>query len=341
MANARKPADLVLEGGGVKGIGLVGALSELDKAGYRFGRSAGTRVAGTSAGAVAGALVAAGMPIEQIREVMYNLDYRNFRDKSTIGRLPIVGDGYDLLFEKGVYEGDFLRTWLRDQLKELGVETFADLELVDPPSWMEPDQQYSLVVMATDVTTGQLVRLPWDYRMYGLDPGRQRVADAVRASMSIPFVYKPVTMTNPRTKQSSTLVDGGVLSNFPIDALDRLDGKPPRWPTFGVKLLPALPHDDKLMLPHSLRALLGAPVMPAAGLLESVLTTAIVGNDQTRLKQPWAAARTIRVDTNSVGVTDFDLTDEQKRLLFDNGRKAARAFIRDWDFKDYLARYRR
>jgi NTE family protein len=47
-------ADLVLEGGGVKGIGLVGAYSALTDAGYAF-----HRIAGTSAGAIVGALIAA------------------------------------------------------------------------------------------------------------------------------------------------------------------------------------------------------------------------------------------------------------------------------------------
>ena len=47
-------ADLVLEGGGVKGIGLAGAVLALDQAGYRF-----QRVAGTSAGAIAAAIIAA------------------------------------------------------------------------------------------------------------------------------------------------------------------------------------------------------------------------------------------------------------------------------------------
>ena len=46
VGSAGKPADLVLEGGGVKGIGLAGAVLALDQAGYRF-----QRVAGTSAGA--------------------------------------------------------------------------------------------------------------------------------------------------------------------------------------------------------------------------------------------------------------------------------------------------
>src|SRR6185437_7564029 len=133
----------------------------------------------------------------------------------------------------GVFEGDHLREWLGNELAGLGVETFDDLALDDPAPWMGEDQRYSLVVTATDVTLGRLVRLPWDYRsVYGVaEPGRQRVADAVRASMSIPFFFEPVTIANPGTGLVSTLVDGGVLSNFPIDTLDRPDGRQPRWPT--------------------------------------------------------------------------------------------------------------
>src|ERR1044072_7106847 len=51
---ADSAADLVLEGGGVKGIGLVGAAMRLAEHGYEF-----PRVAGTSAGAIVGAVLAA------------------------------------------------------------------------------------------------------------------------------------------------------------------------------------------------------------------------------------------------------------------------------------------
>src|SRR5580693_6491654 len=49
-----KDADLVLSGGGVKGIGLIGAVVALMDAGYRI-----HRVSGTSAGSIVGAIVAA------------------------------------------------------------------------------------------------------------------------------------------------------------------------------------------------------------------------------------------------------------------------------------------
>ncbi|MEU7943025.1 patatin-like phospholipase family protein [Microbispora bryophytorum] len=339
MAGMDKRADLVLEGGGVKGVGLVGALHELHTAGYRFGRAAGTRVAGTSAGAVVGALAAAGMPPERMRELLFDVDYRRFRDASAAERVPLVGRGFSLLsllFEQGVFEGDHLREWLGNELAGLGVETFDDLALDDPAPWMGEDQRYSLVVTATDVTLGRLVRLPWDYRsVYGVaEPGRQRVADAVRASMSIPFFFEPVTIANPGTGLVSTLVDGGVLSNFPIDTLDRPDGRQPRWPTFGVKLLPAF-GEDTLRLP-----LVGAPHLPALRLLTSLVGTAIVGHDQTYLDRPWVRARTIQVDTEGVGMVDFDLDEGQRHHLYRNGRTAAAAFLATWDWDDYRARYR-
>jgi NTE family protein len=49
----------------------------------------------------------------------------------------------------------------------------------------------------------------------------------------------PVSLTSTK-RLTSILVDGGLLSNFPIDSLDRTDGKKPRWPTFGVTVVPSL-----------------------------------------------------------------------------------------------------
>ena len=89
--------------------------------------------------------------------------------------------------------------------------------------------------MTSDITRGQLLRLPWSYEQYGINPDGQRLADAVRASMSIPFFFRPSFLAVPGG-DPSVLVDGGMLSNFPVDTFDRTDGKPQRWPTIGIKL---------------------------------------------------------------------------------------------------------
>src|SRR4029078_9982 len=103
-------ADLVLEGGGVKGVGLVGAYSALTDAGYTF-----HRIAGTSAGAIVGALIAAGMGQEDLKDIMRTGDYGRFQDEGFIDHLGLVGKGFSVLFEKGIYEGHYLVEWLRSE----------------------------------------------------------------------------------------------------------------------------------------------------------------------------------------------------------------------------------
>ncbi len=58
-----KKADAVFEGGGVKGIGLVGAVSEVEKADYEF-----VNLAGTSAGAIVASLLAVGYKAADIKK---------------------------------------------------------------------------------------------------------------------------------------------------------------------------------------------------------------------------------------------------------------------------------
>ncbi|MGE2833443.1 patatin-like phospholipase family protein [Mycobacterium sp. SMC-4] len=327
-------ADLVLSGGGVKGLALVGAAATLVDAGY-----VPHRISGTSAGALVGAVLAAAthsgeVSTPQLTELAMGLDYRKFLDPGPVERLPVIGPAWGVLSGGGIYRGDALRRWVARQLADFGVTTFADLALDDPS--LPPEQRYRLVVTVADVTLGQLVRLPWDYeRVYGLDPDAQSVADAVRASTAIPFFYRPEELTSADGR-TSRLVDGGLLSNFPIDSLDRCDGEPPRWPTFGITLLPDLPAENTAVIP-ALRPLhlIGSPT-----LLEQVVTTILVGRDQAYLNQPWVSARAIRIDTSPVGVLDFDLPERDKRMLFERGQGAAEDFLAGWDWDDYLRRFR-
>ena len=325
-------ADLVLEGGGVKGIAHLGAIHALHDRGITIY----PRVAGTSAGSIVGALVAAGLAPDRMRKVMFDLDYRKVRDRSGLDRIPLVGRGLSLFLEDGIYEGAYIREFLGNVLHDAGVETFADLRVErSERDQLPPGQGYRLVVMATDITQGCLVRLPWDYGpLYGLDPDRQLVVDAVRASMAIPFYFEPVCLKHG-DGTTSTLVDGGVLSNFAIDVFDRRDGRPPRWPTFGVKLLPRLPEGRAQLFP-----LLGIVRRGPLHLAELLLSTVLVGRDQTQLAQPWVDARTIRVDTTAAGVVDFDLRREAMDALYANGRAAADKFLDGWDFDEYVRRFR-
>jgi NTE family protein len=232
-----------------------------------------------------------------------------------------------------MYRGDEAYDWIRGELKNLGVSSFGDLIVDEDPL---DERCYSLVVTVADLTAAQLVRLPWDYRrLYGLDPDEQLVADAVRASMAIPFFYRPVKLTGAGGA-TSTLVDGGVLSNFPIDTFDRPDGKPPRWPTFGVTVLPRPTEGIGAVMP----ALKPLRFFEQTALLESLLTTMLAGHDQTHLSKPWVAARAILVESANVGVLDFDSPRGRLEELYDNGYAAAELFLSTWDWPAYLDRFR-
>jgi NTE family protein len=302
--------DLVLEGGGVKGIGLIGALEELARAGYSF-----KRVAGTSAGAIVGSLIAAGMPIETALTTMRSVDYQKFRDEGFIDKFGIGGKTLSLWSEQGVYEGRYLREWLGAELEKLGVRTFADLRITEP--WakdLPPEQRYKLVVVASDVTNGRLARLPWDYKRYGLNPDDQLVADAVRASMSIPFFYEPVKL------DGNVLVDGGMLSNFPITLFDGTAD----WTTFGIKLSAKA---DANMVAN--------PIGSTYDFAKAILATLINAHDQMHIDDPCTSARTIFVETFKVKATDFDINPETQNLLYESGKKAAKQFLKEWDFADW------
>jgi NTE family protein len=322
-------ADLVLEGGGVKGIGLVGAYTSLVLAGYRM-----NRIAGTSAGAIVGALIAADMPPDRMEKIMKELDYTAFQDEGFLDRLGNIGKGVSALFQQGIYEGDYLRSWLDELLHELGKPTFGDLKISDPDGSTGPgEQSYRLVVLASDVSRGRLVRLPWDYHLYGLDPDKQQVADAVRASMSIPLFYEPVQLeceSEDGEKATSYLVDGGILSNYPIEIFDRTDGLPPRWPTFGLKLSaqPHAPTRQRFKVDGSL------------SLAWATIRTMMNFHDQMHIDSPDALARTVFIDTFDVDATDFDIDESTQLQLFENGRNAAASFLRGWDFDRYVATHR-
>jgi NTE family protein len=316
-------ADLVLEGGGMKGIGLGGAIRALMRAGYAF-----ERVAGTSAGAIAGAFVAAGMSEPALDAAMARLEYARVPDRG-LPKLPVISEGISLLHSGGAYEGDYIHDFVRRELEALGVRTFGDLRRTDPGADgnLPAERRYKLVVMATDVTHGRLLRLPWDYPKLGLEPDEQLVADAVRASISIPLYFDPVVVHDAVTGERVTLVDGGVLSNYPIEIFDRTDLQQPRWPTLGVKVVPELPAGDPDLFPG-----IALPALAPVKLLERVVATAIVGNDQTYLERPCVRRRTIEVDTSAVGVVEFDASDEQREIVIANGSAAADAFLATWDW---------
>ena len=312
-----RTADLVLEGGGVKGIALVGAATALDEAGWTF-----ARVAGSSAGALVGAIIAAmqqtGEPMTRVDEIMRTLDYRRMLDRRAVARAlrwwPLAANGWGLLFHLGMYRGHYLTHWARGVLADLGVNTFADFAFDDPGSALAPEQSYRLLVTASDLSRQRLMYLPWDLATYGVEATGYPVSRAVRASAAIPFMFEPV-----RLKSSfgvSTLADGSLLRSYPIAVFDRQDGKPSRWPTLGIRL--SSPSSER------------APAKPVTGplsLVQSLIYTTVDSTQVRHVSDDADVERSIFAKPRGVRWTDFDLTAEQQQTLFESGYAAGQKYL--------------
>ena len=320
--DATRSIDLVCEGGGVKGLGAAGAVATLLDAGYQV-----ERAAGTSVGAIAAAVAAAGADSAALRRIMDGLSLAAVPDRGFPG-LPLISEGIGLFRSSGAFRGEYVREWLADELAKLGVTTFKTLRRRDPGDDQTTPlhQRWKLVVLATDVTHGRLLRLPWDYgERFGLNPDDQLVADAVRMSLSIPWFFEPCTITGRRPEDHATVVDGGVLSNFPVQIFDRTDGQPPRWPTWGVRLFTDLPGALDTDLPGRV-----AGIVPPIQLARQVIATALMGHDQAHLDEPGVRERMISVNTSGVGITEFGIDEARKQMLVDRGREAADRFLHRW-----------
>ena len=310
--------DAVFEGGGVKGIGLAGAVVAAEELGYRF-----ENLAGTSAGAIVAALVAAGYSGPELRRILQELDYNRFKDPGWEDRIPIAGPIFSLLTEKGIYEGDFLEGWMRDKLAAKGVQTFGDLVMEAYQD--DPRYRYKLQVIAADVSRGRMLVLPRDIEEYGVLPDKLNVARAVRMSMSIPFFFRPVLLQDHTTGQTSYVVDGGVLSNFPVQLFDD-DSENPPWPTIGFKLV-----DPQEGTPREIRS--------AISLLTALFATMMEAHD-ARYIRDHNFVRTVPVPTVGVGTTEFDLSRDKSEALYHAGYDAAQEFFARWDFEAYKVKYR-
>jgi NTE family protein len=251
----------------------------------------------------------------ELLDVSLRVDNSQFLKWRWRGRVlgPVSG-AVDLLRHGGLHSGDYLYDFLCPALEAVGVRTFGDLRIDDDPGTsLAEHQRYSLVVHVTDLTHRVLVRLPWDYSLYGLAADEQPIADAVRASMSIPFFFRPVNIDGDHG--AATLVDGGVLTNYPVTVFDRTDGKPARWPTWGVKVSTSPPHgEDK-------------PVRGPLSLGVRCLATITGDWYRSSFGADTAGRRTIQVDTSGVPGTQFDVDNRTRLRLYENGRAAATAFL--------------
>lgn len=167
-----KTCNAVFEGGGVRGIGHVGAVCRMEQEGWQFADTAGS-----SAGAIVAALLAAGYTGKELKKELETLDYMKFKGMDLPDHFGIMGKSLSLLLSLGIYHTDELEDWIDELLNRKGMRRFGDVER----------SGRRLKITASDLTERRLLVFPDDLKEFVTEPGEFCIAPAVRMSVSIPI----------------------------------------------------------------------------------------------------------------------------------------------------------
>ena len=361
--------DLVFEGGGAKGMVFVGALEELFNRGHSSGR-----LLGTSAGAIATALLAAGYSPANMLKALKEKEngrpvFEGFMgDPEPFTKAEIkksatreVFSNIDLKFVPGFLEGpmdDALARWLADNPRsrhfvafverggwfsaarfiswlQTKLDTDPQTELKRAYSQMTLKQffeatQVELSVVAADTTDGRLLVL--NRRTAPDCP----VVRAVRMSMSIPLVWDEVVWEEGwgnylgQPMAGHVIVDGGVLSNFPIELfisdeapVTKLMGPKQDNPVLGLLI------DESLAVPVKRGILVDVNIKPGefktVQRIKRLIDTMTGAHDKMVIEE--YEHLVVRLPAKGYGTTEFDMSDDRRNLLVAAGRNAMRQYL--------------
>jgi len=202
---------------------------------------------------------------------MRTIDYRKFLDRNLIGHLPLIGGGLSLVVSDGVYRGAYLEQLLTGLLADLGCAPSATCAPAKSPN--SSPGRWSLPPVTCPTPAGSH---PMGSRVLWHRPGQ-----LLRGTCGTCIVGDSLRLrTGPGGWRH--VVDGGLLSNFPVELFDRPDAQP-RWPTFGIRLSarPGIPPTHPVHGPVSL------------GL--AAIETLVSNQDNSYIDDPCTVRRTIFV----------------------------------------------
>ena len=190
---------LVLSGGGAKGLAHIGVLKVLEREGIPI-----DYIGGTSMGGLVGGLYAAGYTPEQLDVISHDLQWKklladekerrdlSIQEKYDFDRylLSLPMTGFIPGLPKGLKEGQLV-------INVLNKLTWSVNDINDFSELPTP-----FFCVATDIETGDTVLIE-----HGDLP------KSLRATMSIPSIFNPIEINGV------TVIDGGIVNNFPVDVM--------------------------------------------------------------------------------------------------------------------------
>lgn len=234
MARAQK-VGLVLSGGGAKGMTHIGIIRALEENGIPI-----DYIAGTSMGAIVGSLYAMGYSPDEMAAILQSPDFKRWYSGQ-------IEPQYEYYFKKNRPNPGFfnIRFSFKDSLHIIAPK-------IIPTNMVNPIQMNQVFVelfgAATAACEGNFDQLFVPFRCVASDVYNKRplvmregdLGDAVRASMSFPFVFKPIEI------DSVLAYDGGIYNNFPTDIM-RSDFRPDIIIGSVVSANPGKPKENDLM----------------------------------------------------------------------------------------------
>ena len=326
----------ILAGGGVKGAALVGGIKAIEENNIEF-----VGYGGTSAGSIIAFLASVGYTSDELKKIMIEeIDFTRFLDDSA-SELEILKDSLGKFFDKinnfndeicnicKIRENIYLMKTLAKYLKKLN----QDLGLCDAkglkqfllertaqkhPTFnnrtditfreLQEQRCYPLRVVASDLISRQAVIYPLDQEQ-GLD---YSVIDAVRASMSFPFVFSPVK------NDDHLLVDGGLSSNLPLFLFEE-ERKVNNYPVLALDLVVGNNTSSDFSLNKSDYGLLK--------FIPDMLATALEASDgliENLIKNIYYIPIKLPKD---IGTLDFEISKENRERLFDRGYRDVSSYL--------------
>jgi len=289
----RPKIGLVLGGGGAKGAAHIGVLKVLEEQKIPV-----DYIAGTSMGAIVAALYASGLSAGELEKVITSIDWKDVfsgdPDRRDIDYRRKVEDYQHLSrLSVGIKDGKVAtpKGLIKDQKVNVLFETLM-LHTSDIDDFDKLPIPYRAV--AADLETGEMVVLKGG-----------RLADAARASMSVPGAFPPVELNG------RLLIDGGIVRNLPVDIVREM----------GADIIICVDVDK----PMATRDELGGSL----SILNQMIDIMMKKNVREQVKTLGPQDVYMNPDLGKLGSADFDKAAEISRL----GEKAARAKI------DSLKRY--
>jgi len=306
---------IVFSGGGIKGISYCGALDILEKLDI-LNKNMIKGFAGASAGSIVATLLAIGYSPKEITNIMIGLNMTDMVD----GSISYIREGWNLAESYGLIPGKFMYKFLGKLIKDkTGSKNYTIEQLF-------LDKKIKLVIVTTDMN---MARSRYFYPDSPVESDRNiPIRQAIRMSVGIPFLFEPVLHLN------NYHVDGGVLDNYPIHVFD---GTSPD--DMAAKNNTVNPNPKVLGL-HIISEMNTATNMDinvsdqnSRSDINSFMTysmsfiSAFMAENNRRDLTAFNELRTIRIVTPYYPLTTFTISDTDKNILIECGKKATENFF--------------